>query len=63
MSGSDHIHAEILYGTDKGLVHSDVCTADISDEYRELLHQCLDEFLNNYDPSGGFAVGNFTLGD
>ena len=59
-----HIHAEIEYfRPDVGMVHSDLCTSEIDDDYRELLHKCLDEFLNNYDADGCFAVGNFKIGD
>ena len=45
------------------MVHSDVCTSEIDKDYRELLHKCLDEFLNNYDADGYFAIGNFKIGD
>lgn len=59
-----HIHAEIEYfRPDVGMVHSDLCTSEIDDDYRELLHKCLDEFLNNYDADGCFAIGNFKIGD
>ena len=59
-----HIHAEIqYYSPTRGMVHSDLCTSEIDNDYRELLHKCLDEFLNNYDADGYFAVGNFKIGD
>lgn len=61
---SSHIHAEIeYYSPTRGMVHSDLCTSEIDEDYRELLHKCLDEFLNNYDADGCFAVGNFKIGD
>lgn len=66
MYGEDqsHIHAEIqYYSPTRGMVHSDLCTSDIDNDYRELLHKCLDEFLNNYDADGCFAIGNFKIGD
>lgn len=64
ISEPPHIHAEIQYTkTEIGMVHSDVCTSEIDKDYRELLHKCLDEFLNNYDADGYFAVGNFKIGD
>lgn len=66
MSSNDqtHIHAEILYFKPEiGPVHSDLCASEIDDDYRALLHTCLDEFLNNYDADGCFAVGNFKIGD
>lgn len=59
-----HIHAEVWYTNSEGLpVHSDVCATKDTPEYRELLHQCLDEFLDNYCLDGGFGVGNFVDAD
>ncbi len=50
---SNHTCAEInYYGT-----HSDIC-GDINSPYwRELLHQCLDEWLDKSDGDGFFSVG------
>lgn len=63
ISEPPHIHAEIQYNSlEIGMVHSDLCTSEI-DDYRELPNKCLDEFLNNCDADGYFAVGNFKIGD
>ncbi len=58
--------AEIAYESAGGGVHSDLCwrcgptaePAAVSDEYRQLLHDCLDEWLNRSDGSGAFWVGD-----
>lgn len=56
---------EIAYdGTDG--VHSDICWScgpaseggPLTDEYRALLHACLDEWLDNSNGSGAFWVGD-----
>jgi|TARA_R110000824_G_scaffold320638_5_gene507633 hypothetical protein len=55
---------EIEYESESGLVHSDLCPPEhnpagiLEDSYRELLHVCLDEWL---DKSGG--TGRFFVGD
>lgn len=57
-----HFHGEIAYHKEGvGNVHSDLCFEGetIPDDYRALLHEALDEFLNNYDPNGVFGVGGF----
>lgn len=64
MEKTDHFHGEIFYEkVGIGNVHSDLCSHKITEEYRELLHSALDEFLNNYNPNGGFYVGNCILGE
>lgn len=59
--------AEIIYeDTEKGNVQSDICwncsprTEDkaITEEYRQLLHDCLDEWLNKSNGTGAFWVGD-----
>lgn len=57
----DHsVCAEIQYGS----VHSDLCPGSDavlkSSSYRALLHQALDEWLNNADGDGFFYVGDAT---
>jgi len=53
---------EITYETaHDGWVHSDVCwhkDAEASDEFRALLHKCLDEWLDSSKGSGAFWVGD-----
>lgn len=64
MSNNKHVHAEILYSIEEGLmVHSDICSDELTDEFRSILHKALDEYLDNYDPDGAFAVGNFELSE
>jgi hypothetical protein len=57
------IHAEIEYLTKDGInIHSDICPPDcysgnLSDQaYREYLHDCLDEWLENSNGTGGFYI-------
>jgi len=58
--------AEIAYDSLDGGVHSDLCwqcgpnaeAAPVTDEYRKLLHDCLDEWLNRSNGSGAFWVGD-----
>lgn len=58
--------AEIQYETDDGNVHSDICfncnpnTEDkpLTDQHREFLHKCLDEWLNKSNGTGGFWIGD-----
>ena len=59
-----HVCAGIQYrkGND-GPVHSDLCREfggllSVPKDYRKLLHDSLDEYLNNLDPKGFFFVGN-----
>lgn len=58
------VHAEISYYDDYlGGVHSDICPPEhdfnkINSEYREFLHQCLDEWLNKSNGTGVFYIGN-----
>lgn len=52
------------YGTETCDVHSDICPPGhniegLSDsEYRDFLHKCLDEWLNNSAGSGYFFIGD-----
>ena len=58
------VHAEIEYKTQDEdgplTVHSDICPPDCSNEfsqgYRQHLHDCLDEWLDNSDGSGIFYI-------
>jgi len=55
--------AEIAYSTESGAVHSDVCPPghlfeNIDSEERKLLHQFLDEWLNESGGTGCFFVGD-----
>jgi len=57
------IHAEIEYKNKDGLsIHSDICPPncqDMSDaEYRKIIHQCLDEWLDNSKGTGGMYIKN-----
>lgn len=54
---------EIQYETPEGNVHSDICFHSayfdyITDDYREFLHKCLDEWLNKSNGTGGFWIGD-----
>lgn len=57
---------EISYDSPIGGVHSDICWGcnpgntnnPISDEHREFLHGCLDEWLNKSNGTGAFWVGD-----
>lgn len=64
-------HGEIQYdgvddaGNNIGGVHSDICYrcgADddqpMTEEYREFLHKCLDEWLNKSRGTGAFWIGD-----
>ena len=60
-------HGEIQYdGEDSSGVHSDICwncdpaTDDkpITEDYRQFLHDCLDEWLNKSNGTGGFWIGD-----
>lgn len=58
--------AEIAYDSLAGWVHSDLCwrcrpgvdPERVTEEYRKLLHDCLDEWLNRSNGSGAFWVGD-----
>ena len=59
------IHAEIEYIRKDGMkVHSDICPPDCSSkglnnkEWRKFLHDCLDEWLDKSNGSGGFYIKN-----
>lgn len=53
---------EILYDTPEGGVHSDIChhsgDTPIGPNYRQFLHDCLDEWLNKSNGTGAFWVGD-----
>lgn len=60
---------EITYEQNEmGSVHSDICwrcnldkeEATISEEYRKILHDCLDEWLDKSNGTGAFWVGDYT---
>lgn len=56
---------EIVYMTERGWVHSDVCHqcsakddgSALSEESREFYHQLLDEWLNKSNGAGFFWLG------
>jgi len=59
------VHAEIAYTRKDGMtIHSDICPADcdpqgiIEKDYRDILHACLDEWLDNSKGTGGFYIKN-----
>lgn len=58
------VHAEIEYLRENGdSVHSDICPPDcdfnrISVDYRQLLHDILDEWLDKSNGTGIFYVGS-----
>jgi len=58
------VHAEVEYTNKNGdSIHSDLCPADcrfenIDDDYRNILHKCLDEWLNNSNGTGMFYIAN-----
>lgn len=57
---------EITYFPPDTSVHSDICfncnpqSEDklMNDDYRQFLHNCLDEWLNNSNGTGAFWLGN-----
>lgn len=52
---------EIEYETDDGTVHSDICWHTHykapDEEYRKMLHDCLDEWLDKAKSTGYFWIG------
>jgi hypothetical protein len=58
--------SEIQYSKQNGeSVHSDICFAcggdgskELTNDHRQLLHDCLDEWLNKSDGTGFFFVAN-----
>ena len=55
--------AEIMYEGSEGLVHSDVCMIhdrpySVLPSYRDFLHKCLDEWLDNSKGTGMFWIGD-----
>ena len=59
---------EIQYETNNGNVHSDICfncnpsndSRALTADYRQFLHECLDEWLNKSNGTGAFWVGDPT---
>lgn len=53
---------EITYDTENGGVHSDIGVRSneeaVTDDYRQFLHNCLDEWLNKSNGTGAFWVGD-----
>ena len=50
-------------GQEIGWVHSDVCPKDhsvesLDEDYRKLMHQCLDEWFDKSQGTGHFYVGD-----
>ncbi|HOU67137.1 MAG TPA: hypothetical protein PKW49_00950 [Paludibacteraceae bacterium] len=58
-----HVCGEIRYVTADGGVQSDICiNGELTDETRNFLHDCLDEFLDHYDaPQALFSLGDFIV--
>lgn len=55
---SNHICSEIQYG----YVHSDLCGTDLSNQdWRNLLHTALDEWLDKSGGDGCFYVGDVLM--
>lgn len=61
----EKVCAEIQYShSQRGWVHSDICPtlhylSEVSDmeQYKLVLHQCLDEWLDNSNGTGHFVIG------
>jgi hypothetical protein len=57
-----NVHAEIMYQEQDGSnVHSYICPPEcnfknIDADYREFLHKCLDEWLDNSNGTGMFYI-------
>lgn len=52
---------EIIYFPEGTSVHSDICKhseGQPNADYRQFLHNCLDEWLNKADGTGAFWVGD-----
>ena len=54
---------EIAYESNEGPVHSDIgwrsaYSDELDDEFRQFLHECLDEWLNKSNGTGAFWVGD-----
>lgn len=52
---------EIQYETDAGNVHSDICFHSenpMNEDFRQFLHDCLDEWLNKSKGTGAFWIGD-----
>jgi len=58
------VHAEIEFINKEGNhIHSDICPPDcdfdeIDEEYREIIHMMLDEWLNYSSGTGGFYIAS-----
>lgn len=55
----------IEYQTKDGNLHSDICyrcdgenDKELTEDYKDFLHNCLEEWLNNSNGTGIFWVGN-----
>ena len=63
------VHAEIAYiGKDCRAVHSDICppecsSANMNDHWKQLVRECLEEFLDNFDGRGEFYVKGYWASD
>ena len=58
-----YVHAEIMYVRENGEnVHSDICPPECkpenmyNTEWRQFIHDCLDEWLNNSRGTGEFYI-------
>jgi hypothetical protein len=54
---------EISYAQESGGVHSDICwghagSVPVNEDFRALLHACLDEWLTKSNGTGAFWVGD-----
>jgi len=60
------VHAEIEYIGESIPIHSDICPPnctfdDIDAEYRQFLHDSLDEWLDKSNGTGAFYIKNDTF--
>ena len=59
---ANKVHAEIEYTGKTGSIHSDICPEYCSstylkdEDYRKLLHKCLDEWLDESNGTGMFYI-------
>jgi len=68
MTADNSVCAEFQYmgfrdGIEIGWVHSDVCPPgheinNTDEDYRKMIHACLDEWLDKSDGSGYFFIGD-----
>ena len=63
------VHAEIEYVKDGKNIHSDICPPKCSsdgrkyEEYRKLIHEFLDEWLDESGGTGRFYIGAENFGE